>query len=140
MKFLAILGDSFREAVDTKVFTVQVGLGIILVLFLASYSVEPVPAQTAFQLIVVNLNHGRDPARFGGRVAMAGGGGIDLVPFQFVGAEPLEGAPDHPDSPFRVTLKVQFASVGPADRARADPEPTAALLRDQFGNQGNRRI
>ena len=54
MKFLAILGDSFREAVDTKVFTVQVGLGIILVLFLASYSVEPVPAQTAFQQIAAD--------------------------------------------------------------------------------------
>jgi ABC-type transport system involved in multi-copper enzyme maturation permease subunit len=41
MKYLAILKDSLREAIDTKVFYVMVGLSGLLMLFIASISFRP---------------------------------------------------------------------------------------------------
>jgi len=49
MKFLAILKDSVREALDGWVIYVMLGMSLILVLFVASFSVEPVPADEAFR-------------------------------------------------------------------------------------------
>jgi ABC-type transport system involved in multi-copper enzyme maturation permease subunit len=51
MKFLAILKDSFREAVDGWVIFVMFALSLLLILFVAQFSVEPVPAEEAFQEI-----------------------------------------------------------------------------------------
>jgi ABC-type transport system involved in multi-copper enzyme maturation permease subunit len=45
MKFLAILKDSLREALDTKVFYVMVGLSLLAVLFVASVGYRPVSVE-----------------------------------------------------------------------------------------------
>ena len=45
MKFLATLKDSFREAVDSKVFYVMVGLSSLVILIVASISYHPVTVQ-----------------------------------------------------------------------------------------------
>jgi ABC-type transport system involved in multi-copper enzyme maturation permease subunit len=52
MKPLAILKDSFREALDSKVFYVLAGLSLVLTLLIASASFRPVPAETALATIV----------------------------------------------------------------------------------------
>lgn len=49
MKFLAILRDSLREAIDTKVFYVLVGLSGLLVLLVASLSFRPLSVQEQVQ-------------------------------------------------------------------------------------------
>ena len=43
MKYLAILKDSFREAIDTKVFYVMIGLSCLMLLVVASVSYEAIP-------------------------------------------------------------------------------------------------
>jgi ABC-type transport system involved in multi-copper enzyme maturation permease subunit len=52
MKYLAILKDSYREAIDTKVFYVMAGLSGVLILLIASISFRPVPAEEALASIV----------------------------------------------------------------------------------------
>ncbi len=42
MKFIAILRDSLREAIDTKIFYVTIGLSLLFVLFLFTFSFRPV--------------------------------------------------------------------------------------------------
>lgn len=45
MKFLAIMKDSFREAIDTTVFTVLLVLATLFILFVASVSYRPVTVE-----------------------------------------------------------------------------------------------
>ena len=45
MKFVAILKDSVREAMDSKVFYVMIGLSALTVLFVASISYQPVSVE-----------------------------------------------------------------------------------------------
>lgn len=45
MKFLAILKDSLREALDTKVFYVMVGLSLLVVLFVGSVGYRPLSVE-----------------------------------------------------------------------------------------------
>ena len=52
MRYLAILKDSYREAIDTKVFYVMAGLSGVLILLVASISFRPVPADEALSSIV----------------------------------------------------------------------------------------
>src|SRR5262249_35848673 len=56
LKFLSMLRDSFREAVDGWVIYVMVAASALLILGVASVSYEPVDAQTAFQEIVLHFN------------------------------------------------------------------------------------
>ncbi|MFL5241383.1 MAG: ABC transporter permease [Gemmataceae bacterium] len=52
MKFLAILKDSFREALDSKVFYAMIGLSLLLTLLVACVSFKPLPAEEALPNIV----------------------------------------------------------------------------------------
>ena len=52
MKYIAILKDSLREAIDTKVFYVMVILSLIVILFVAGISYTPAPAEEAIPGIV----------------------------------------------------------------------------------------
>jgi ABC-type transport system involved in multi-copper enzyme maturation permease subunit len=45
MKFLAILKDSLREALDTKVFYVMVGFSLLVILFIGSVGYRPVSVE-----------------------------------------------------------------------------------------------
>lgn len=50
-KFLAILKDSLREAVDTKVFYVMLALSGLMILFIGSVSFKPRPGKDAFTFV-----------------------------------------------------------------------------------------
>ena len=56
MKYLAILKDSLREAIDSKVFYVTVGLSVLLVLFVASVSFRPLTMEEELQAGLRQLN------------------------------------------------------------------------------------
>ena len=49
MKYLGILKDSLREAIDTKVFPVTVALSCLVVVLVGSVSYRPVPAEEQFR-------------------------------------------------------------------------------------------
>jgi hypothetical protein len=52
MKYWAILKDSFKEALDTKVIYVMVGLSLFVTFVVASMSFKPLPAKTLMRQIV----------------------------------------------------------------------------------------
>jgi ABC-type transport system involved in multi-copper enzyme maturation permease subunit len=54
--FFAILKDSFREAIDTKVFYVMLGLSGLLILLIGSVSFRPVPVQEQLEGLAQTLN------------------------------------------------------------------------------------
>ena len=83
MKYLAILRDSLREAIDTKVLYVMVGLSVLLVLFILSCRFDPLPAKRFFDSTVSGSLSGGlgDPdgrAKRGGK--KFGGGGPQAAP------------------------------------------------------------
>lgn len=55
MKFLAILHDSFREAVDGWVIYVTLGLSTLFIGLIACIGYQPVPAEKAFRSVVGNF-------------------------------------------------------------------------------------
>lgn len=59
MKYLAILKDSVREAVDTKVLYFTVGLSLLVILVVASVSFVPEPAEKGMQSILSSFPGGR---------------------------------------------------------------------------------
>jgi ABC-type transport system involved in multi-copper enzyme maturation permease subunit len=64
MKYLAILKDSFREAVDSKVIYVTLGLAVLVILVVGSVSFTPLPAEESFKTItdkfrLVNPDRGK---------------------------------------------------------------------------------
>src|SRR5262245_45531228 len=56
MKYLAILKDSFRESLDTKVFYVMTVISLLVVLFIGSISYAPAAAEKA----IPNIVHSRE--------------------------------------------------------------------------------
>jgi ABC-type transport system involved in multi-copper enzyme maturation permease subunit len=56
MKYLAILKDSFREAIDAKILYVMVALSGVLIVLLASISFRPVALQEEVESVVQTLN------------------------------------------------------------------------------------
>jgi ABC-type transport system involved in multi-copper enzyme maturation permease subunit len=58
MKFLAILRDSLREALDTTVFYVMIGLSALTILVVASFSFRPVEVEEDLNKLVAQINWG----------------------------------------------------------------------------------
>ena len=122
MKFLAILQDSFREAVDSKVFSVMLVLAVLLVLAIGSASFEPQPVAEVQQQLEFSLN--RDLAELGKQAPRS---------LKIVGAEPLKGAQDKPESEFEFAIQVRFADQETAEDARSSPGPIHDYIAQRFG-------
>src|ERR1700733_15291462 len=72
MKLIAVLKDSFREAVDTKVLYVTVPLSLLFVLFVFSISFRPLDAQDEANNFASALNANVDRAFTKGNIATGG--------------------------------------------------------------------
>src|SRR5262249_49829740 len=59
MKYLAILKDSVREALDSKVLYFTVGLSCLVILAVASVSFKPEPAEKGLGTILASLPGGK---------------------------------------------------------------------------------
>src|ERR1051325_649325 len=57
MKHLSILKDSIREALDSKVLYVMVGISTLVILFVATMSFEPLSAEQTMKQIVGGTVH-----------------------------------------------------------------------------------
>src|SRR5437660_489861 len=103
MKYLAILKDSFREAIDTKVFYVMVGMSLLLTFLAMMLSFKPEPGDNImkFLAVPVGVDDVQDlrPEQMI-HLAMSG----DLRKYEVVACEPADGAPEGPASLHRVTL------------------------------------
>jgi ABC-type transport system involved in multi-copper enzyme maturation permease subunit len=138
VKYLALLKDSVREAIDTKVFYVMLAASCVLVLVVASMSFRPLPVDALSDLYTIEpLSTERSQlARF------AGG----LVPFFSSSdrwkrdrVEPLDEAPDSPDSPLQFTIQ-EILNPQAAKKVMADPAETKELIRQRFGSFGDWKV
>jgi ABC-type transport system involved in multi-copper enzyme maturation permease subunit len=133
MKCWAILKDSFREAIDTKVFYVMVGLSCLLILVVASLSFRQSTAEEMMRSLVSALDRepyrGRRGGPFGTRVEK------DHLQFSLRGVEAVRGPADSPESDYRVT--VRLANFDPEEPGQG--KKALATLRDRFGRFGDLR-
>jgi ABC-type transport system involved in multi-copper enzyme maturation permease subunit len=156
MKYLAILKDSVREAIDNKVIFVMIGLSLLVTLFVFSLGFSPLPPDK----MMARLLRGKLIDLRG----LGQGGGVEVheeappaprpegkrpdkqpgvaepdkeapkAPAEFGkftvrGVELLKGAPDSPESSYRYTIALPLKDKEAADRARADPAAEVARLR-----------
>jgi ABC-type transport system involved in multi-copper enzyme maturation permease subunit len=134
MKFLAILRDSLREAMDSSVFYVMIGLSVLMILFTLTISFTPTAGGEAV-MQMASLPVALDPSDLNLaqldpdallRSVLKANRGI----FQPVGVDTIGDQPDAPTSTFRVTLlamPVPNAVKNPGD------DGVEAEIRSRFG-------
>jgi ABC-type transport system involved in multi-copper enzyme maturation permease subunit len=142
MKFIAILKDSLREAIDAKVFYVMVGLSLLLIFVAATARFTPAAGGRPFMELAavplsvdlstldpVEAQRGGDPFRL-----LRGLRGL----YQVTKVYALDNAPDLPTSTFRVEVKPQgrlpFFFTAPR------PEKAVEQFRERFGVWDDLRI
>jgi ABC-type transport system involved in multi-copper enzyme maturation permease subunit len=151
MKYLAILKDSVREALDNKLIYVLVGLSLLVTLFVLSAGFKPLPAADMMaRLLKGDIIRPNEFAGGGGPAEPArerqkrqvlerkSGGPKDhrneaaLGIFHVESAEPLQGEAATPDSSYRFTIALPLATKEAADRVRANPAAEVAQLRSSL--------
>src|SRR5437867_1402382 len=108
MRYLAILKDSLREAIDFKIIYVMFGLSALVTLIVASMSFTPQKADRLMQE-VVNGNLGRSM-----RLVQRAGMGVDdarsgrhLPAPQLQSVTLLKGDADSPYSEYRLLVRLE---------------------------------
>jgi ABC-type transport system involved in multi-copper enzyme maturation permease subunit len=142
MKFLAILKDSLREAIDAKVFYVMAGLSVLLTLVAFTLTFTPTASgERVMQMAAVPLNLSDedlaemtgDQQKFTQRIMRQTVEGKRRIAYILVSAKPVGGAPDAPASPFKVVLSATFLFSDDAKKAQADPQEAIDHIRTRFG-------
>ena len=122
MKYLAILKDSLREAIDTKIIYFTLGLSCLLILLIGSVTFRPMSAQEEFESGTEMVNW------LFSRIPEAGGLRFDVVDFQQTNAaaEPWRGD-------YRFVYVIQTANPVVLDEMkRKGGVPKPAELESQF--------
>ena len=131
MKYLAILKDSFREALDSKVLYVMVALSTLAILFVASVSLKPLPAEYTMKEILSGEIHRKiNQLKTEVLIESEKGGGPfgairqrRLIPrFDFVNVTALRGEPNSYSSDYQLVMS-RNVEQEPANRLRQDPTP-----------------
>src|SRR5438067_13440391 len=107
MKYLAILKDSLREAIDNKVIFVMIGLSLLVTLFVLTTSFTPLSAQKMMDQAVKGNMLGFGQFDEGGqerRGRRFWGPKNDLAEFSVRKVEVVRGEPDAPESAYRLTV------------------------------------
>jgi ABC-type transport system involved in multi-copper enzyme maturation permease subunit len=140
VKFLAILKDSVREAVDFKIFYVLIGLSLLLAFLALSLSFTTVAGgrEVVREFAILPLNTEADELD----QAQAKSALFPSGPFRFTvrSVQPLDGAPDLPSSNFKVVLEASFATAEGAKKAEADPGQLEDYVRRRFGRIEHRSM
>src|SRR6266496_1799990 len=122
MKFLAIMKDSVREAIDSKVFFVMVGLSSIMILLACTLSFKPQPAEQFFKALVFPLNTDLTDLsleklqRIGSMQKQA-----SLHLYDVKGVDALNGALNDPEGDFLVTVVARFAEAEEGAKVKQAP-------------------
>ncbi|MCS7046631.1 MAG: ABC transporter permease [Gemmataceae bacterium] len=148
MRYFAILKDSLREALDSKVLYVLIGLALLVIVFVATLSFRALSAEKALAQIVDGqvltflealkpVQEGSGRPRTKGQVADPGFV-FDLprTSYRLETREPivvLRGAADSPDADYRLTVSKMFVNKEKAAQARAQPQAEIEALRRYFG-------
>ncbi len=138
MKFLAVLKDSLREAVDTKVFYVMIGLSLLVALFTGTMTFTPKPVAKEFMsLAAASLSmdtlENFDPENvqdFMRRIQESNKG-----LYQVVEVTPSDGVSEGPNARYRVVLRMM-----PTQAKGMSPTETVEYIRSRFGMLNELRI
>jgi ABC-type transport system involved in multi-copper enzyme maturation permease subunit len=137
MKFLAILEDSFREAIASYVSMVQIALTVVFVVLIASVSFETADAATALRPLGPSFVR----TVFGEPEAMALLAPIPLHardPFVVQSVRALDGR-ETPFSSYHLMLAVQSTNPASAETLRQAHASIEEVVRRYFGRVGERR-
>jgi ABC-type transport system involved in multi-copper enzyme maturation permease subunit len=142
MKFLAMLKDSLREAIDSKVFYVMVGLSTLLILLALTTTFTPKAGgkelmEKAALPLTVDVakfdaaGQDDDPPKLMERLGKA----LTGDQYKVISAEPLDGAPDAPSSTFlvRIEMRPMKALFG---KSSGESNPVERI-RERFGRLGD---
>src|SRR5262245_13072106 len=135
MKYFAILKDSFREARDSTVLYVMLGLSALVTLFVATLSFEPLPAERTFEKLAdgsinffFDVNKPDKMEDFQkSKLAK-----IEWGLFRLQSVQLLKGEPNSPDSEYRLTLQMRLGGKREAEEALKDPAVVVARVRNPF--------
>jgi ABC-type transport system involved in multi-copper enzyme maturation permease subunit len=140
MKFLAILKDSLREAIDAKVFYVMVGLSVLITVLALSLTFTPIAGgrQVVEEFAVLPLNTDADDVSEARALSQL----FHALPIRFdvTEATPLDGAPDAASSSFKVKLQASFNTPEAARNAKDDPKTVEQFISERFGRMEGRRV
>ena len=134
MKYFAILKDSLREALDSTVLYVMIGLSTLVILFVATLSFRPLPAEKTMQSLVdgtlsvmldLHRPERQSKERLKKRERPEGFFKLDKV-------DVLNGEPDSPDSEYRLTVSLHLPGREKTDETLADPTAALAQLKEHF--------
>jgi ABC-type transport system involved in multi-copper enzyme maturation permease subunit len=139
MKYLAILKDSFREAIDTKVFYVMVALSCVLILVVSSASFTPRPATDLIPEIEQTLNTDLSALLNAAREFKVPKPAFAAT-FKVAAVDAINGPLDWPGSSLSFLLRARFPNALEADRARKNPGETEEFIRQRFANYGDTRL
>lgn len=138
MKYLAILKDSLREALDTKVLYVMIGLAALVALFTACLSFKPKSVTDFSQLLTATLY--LDPDKASGedvqRTLMHNWSRPGEIRYEIVGQQPLEDGADGPHSKFVFTVRAHSDSKENADAASQKVSEVESTILRRFGRLG----
>jgi ABC-type transport system involved in multi-copper enzyme maturation permease subunit len=137
MKYLAILKDSLREAIDSKVIYVMIALSVLVTLFVLTTSYKPLSAEQMMTRLVKGDVIGLEELDGGGKKRRRKEIEIDLKKpqvGQYVvrGVEVVKGAPDMPDSSYRFTISQSFATAEEANQIRKAPQAGIEELKNRL--------
>ncbi|HKB37719.1 MAG TPA: hypothetical protein VKD72_14830, partial [Gemmataceae bacterium] len=140
MKFLAILRDSLRETIDTKVFYVMVGLSVLLTLFALGVTFHPRPAQDSLEWMA-NASLNRDLIGNFDENTVISAMIQKYIPkderYELVRVEPLDDTPVPADSRYRFVLR---RTILHRSATTASATEFQARLQQQFGRWGDMRM
>src|SRR5947209_5703223 len=131
MKYLAILKDSLREAIDSKVFYVMFFLSGLVILVVASISYRPVTVEDEVTRFTERATW------LFGRLANQPGQSAAALHWSVVDFRQTRGTPDQPwDGDYRFSIVVEFPQAQDAEKFRKDQVLPArdvqTTLRQQF--------
>ncbi len=139
MKYFAILKDSLREALDSKVLYVLMALSLVMILFVATLGFRPLPAEKTMEKIVDGTmiafidafkpdaaERRRKKQEKREQPDFAGG----VYRLEKVAAK--NGPDDSPDTDYVLTISKMFINEESAAKARQQPEPEIQAARQQF--------
>ena len=113
-KFVAMMRDSYREAVDGWIFPVMLVLAGIVVLLVFSLAVDPLPPEQAVPEMVASRSGGLQPTQY---VSADRGQAPKIALFMFrtevTGVQVVSPRPDPWESEVRFTVDYSSAGFGP---------------------------
>ncbi|MCI0380349.1 MAG: ABC transporter permease [Gemmataceae bacterium] len=136
MRYLAILKDSLREALDSTVLYIMLGLSALVVLLVATVSFENLPAARTFEKVAdgsIQLAFDLlkpDKAEEHSKRQLSGNVQVNLL--ELAKVRVVSGAPDSPDSEYTVTFRMRFSSKEEVAEASNNPAAAVALIEKHF--------